>query len=208
VTPRGPGQIRAGFRYISTVPELWISFAMLLVIGTLTYNFTVVFPLFVVKGLHGNVTTYTYVYAAFSIGGLLGALLVARRATISIRTVAMGAAALGTAMLVMAGVPNTALAIVMAVPVGAASVAYMTSTTSIAQIGTKPEMRGRVLSLQTVLLMGTTPIGGPLLGAVSDAVGARTPMVIGALGGLAAAAVGLVAARRVSHRAAVQAPVP
>jgi MFS family permease len=120
----------------------------------------------------------------------------------------MGAAALGTAMLVMAGAPNTALAVVMAVPVGVASVAYMTSTTSIAQISTNPEMLGRVLSLQTVLLMGTTPIGGPLLGAVSDALGAQTPMVIGALGGLAAAAVGLVAARRMNHKAPAQAPAP
>jgi hypothetical protein len=84
----------------------------------------------------------------------------------------------------------------------------MTSTTSIAQIGTNREMLGRVLSLQTVLLMGTTPIGGPLLGAVSDAVGARMPMVIGALGGLAAAAVGLTAARQTSHTARAEARAP
>ncbi|HEY2814569.1 MAG TPA: MFS transporter [Acidimicrobiales bacterium] len=196
ITPRGPGQIRAGVRYIATVPDLWITFAMLLAIGTISYNFSVVFPLFVVKGLHENEAAYTYVYAAFSAGGLLGAMLVARRSTVGIRTVVIGAASLGVAMLVLSAVPNEAFAIVLAVPVGAASVAYMTSTTSIAQLRTDPHMIGRVLSLQTVLLVGTTPIGGPILGVISDSVGARAPMVIGAFGALAAAVFGIVAARR------------
>ncbi len=78
ITPRAPGQIRAGLRYIVSVPDLWIPFAMLLIIGTISYNFSVVLPLFIVKGLHESKSAYTYVYAAFSTGGLLGALLVAR----------------------------------------------------------------------------------------------------------------------------------
>ena len=57
-------------------------------------------------------------------------------------------------------------------------------------------MIGRVLALQTVLVAGTTPIGGPLLGAISDAVGARAPVVLGGLATLAAAAFGALAARR------------
>jgi MFS family permease len=199
VTPRGPGQIREGMRYITKVPELWVTFLMLVVIGTLSYNFSVVFPLFVVKGLHASEAAYTYVYAGFSFGGLVGAFIVARRSSVSIRTVAVGAAALGVAMLVMTAVPNVALAILVAVSVGAASVAYMTATTSIAQLRTSPHMIGRVLALQTVLLIGTTPVGGPVLGAITDAVGARAPMLIGAIAALAAAAFGLVAARRLQH---------
>jgi MFS family permease len=208
VTPRGPGQIRAGLRYITTVPDLWVTFIMLVVIGMLSYNFTVVFPLFVVKGLHASEAAYTYVYAGFSFGGLLGAMIVARRSTVGIRTVAVGAASLGTAMLVMTGVPNVAFAIVLAVSVGAASVAYMTATTSIAQLRTSPNMIGRVLALQTVLLIGTTPLGGPLLGAISDAVGARAPMLIGAVAALTAASFGFVAARRLAHDAASHASAP
>ena len=44
ITPRAPGQIRAGLRYILTVPDLWIPFTMLLIIGTISYNFSVVLP--------------------------------------------------------------------------------------------------------------------------------------------------------------------
>ena len=75
----------------------------------------------------------------------------------------------------------------------------MTATTSIAQLRTSREMIGRVLSIQTVLLIGTTPIGGPILGALADSVGPRFPIFIGGIGALAAAAFGLLAARRVAR---------
>jgi MFS family permease len=196
VAARAKGQVRAGLKYITSVPELWITFAMLLIIGTISYNFTVVFPLYVEKGLHGSDAQYTLVYSAFSFGGLMGALLVARRLTVNIRTVASGAASLGLAMLVLAAVPNVAVAAIVAVGVGAASVAYMTATTSIAQIRSDQEMIGRVLAVQTVLLIGTTPIGGPILGLISDAFGARWPVFIGGIAAIGAAAFGLVAGRR------------
>jgi MFS family permease len=200
VTARGAGQVRAGLKYIFGVPDLWITFVMLLLIGILSYNFAVVFPLFVEKGLHGGNGTYTLVYSAFSAGGLVGALLVARRSTVTIRTVAVGAAGLGAAMLVLSAVPSVALAFLVVTLVGAASVAYMTATTSIAQLRTEPHMIGRVLALQTVLLVGTAPIGGPIVGAIADAVGVRAPVLIGGVAALAAAAFGVLAARRVDAR--------
>ena len=90
-------------------------------------------------------------------------------------------------------------AVVVALAVGASSVAYMTATTSIAQLRTSREMIGRVLSIQTVLLIGTTPIGGPILGALADSVGPRFPIFIGGVGALVAAAFGVVTARRVAR---------
>lgn len=196
VTPRGRGQVRAGLRYIASVPELWITFVILLIVGTISYNFSVVFPLFVEKGLHAGDASYTVVYSAFSAGALVGALAVARRTTVSVRTVAMGAAALGITMLILAAVPNVALAVAVATLVGATSVAYLTSTTALAQIRTEQHMIGRVLAIQTVLLVGTTPIGGPILGAITDAVGGRAPVIIGGVAALAASAFGFFAAGR------------
>jgi MFS family permease len=196
VTPRQPRQVREGIRYVLGVPDLWITFGMLLAIGTLSYNFAVVFPLFVEKGLHGGDGTYTLIYSAFSAGGLVGALLVARRSTVTVTTVSVGAAGLGVAMLLLSGVPSIALSFVVVIVVGAASVAYMTATTAIAQLRTEPHMLGRVLAIQTVLLIGTTPIGGPILGAMADAVGVRAPILIGGVAALTAAGFGALAARR------------
>ncbi len=196
VAPRGRGPVRAGLRYIASVPELWITFTMLLIIGTISYNFTVVFPLFVEKGLHGGDAAYTVVYSSFSAGALVGAFAVARRSTVGIRTVATGAAGLGVSMIVLSIVPTITLAYIVAAAAGGASVAYMTATTALAQIRSDQAMIGHVLAVQTVLLIGTTPIGGPILGAVSDALGGRWPVLIGGVGALAAAAFGLVAGAR------------
>jgi MFS family permease len=99
-------------------------------------------------------------------------------------------------MLVLGIVPNIVFAVAVATVVGAGSVAFMTAATSLAQIRSDQEMIGRVLAIQTVLIIGTTPIGGPILGAISDAIGARWPVLIGGVAALAAALFGLVAARR------------
>jgi MFS family permease len=195
-TPRGKGQVRAGIRYVRQVPELWITFLMLLVVGTLSYNFTVVFPLFVEHGLGGSDAAYTYVYSAFSAGALVGAFLVARRTHVTVRTVVVGCVWLGCALLVLSTVPGLPSAVLVAVAVGAASVAYLTATQALAQLCTEQHMIGRVLALQTVLLVGTTPVGGPILGAISDAIGARAPLVIGGVAALLAAAFGAVMSRR------------
>jgi predicted MFS family arabinose efflux permease len=106
---------------------------------------------------------------------------------------------LGVAMLALAGVPSVATAYAVAAFVGGASVAYMTGVTALAQIRTTPQMIGRVLSLQTMLVAGTTPIGGLILGAISDAVGGRAPMYIGAVGAFASAVFVFVAMRRARH---------
>ena len=195
-TPRGKGQVRAGIKYVLEVPDLWVTFAMLLMIGTISYNFSVVLPLLVEQALGGSDAAYTLVYSSFSVGALVGAFAVARRQRITIRTVASGAAILGATMLILGIVPTVALAVVAGAAVGGGSVAYMTATTSIAQLRTAPHMIGRVLALQTVLLIGTTPIGGLLLGSLSDAAGARVPVLVGGVAALAAAAFGLIADRR------------
>jgi predicted MFS family arabinose efflux permease len=164
-TPRGRGQIRAGFRYVCETPELRISFLMLLIIGTASYDFTVVFPLFVERGLHGGNAEYTLVYSAFSAGAVIGTLVVARRRSVNTRSLILGAAALGVSMLALAFVPTVAAAYPVAALVGGASVAYMTATTALAQLQANRQMVGRVLALQTVLLMGPPPSVVPSSGS-------------------------------------------
>ena len=56
---RAKGQVREGLRYARSVPELWVPLMMMAVVGTLSYNFQVVFPLFTTRDLHGTATTFT-----------------------------------------------------------------------------------------------------------------------------------------------------
>ena len=207
-TPRGRGQVREGIRYVTQVPELWISFLMLAVIGTISYNFSVIFPLFIEQGLGGGDGAYTIVYSLFGLGALAGAIAVARRSYASFRNVVIGAALLGVTLGVFAAVPNLTAAYVVVLAVGVTSIMYMTATTAIVQVRADPQMHGRVLALQTVLLIGTTPIGGPLLGAVADALGPRSIVVIAAVAPLLAAGFGAVVGRHLLARRPRPGPRP
>jgi MFS family permease len=197
ITPRGRGQVREGLRYVRSLPELWLPFVMLAVVGTLSYNFTVVFPLFVEHALHGSDASYTIIYSVFSAGALVGAVAVADRKTVRVANVVVGAAAFGVSMLVLAAAPTVATTLPIVAVLGFTSIVFMTSTTAIVQVRADPRMQGRVLALQTVLLIGTTPVGGPLMGVVADTAGARVPLVIGGVAALLAALFGLVAGRTV-----------
>jgi MFS family permease len=193
---RSKGQIREGVRYVLRVRELWVTFLMLLIIGVFSYNFTVVFPLFVEKGLHGSGTQYTLVYAAFSAGAVVGTLVVARRQAVHLRSIVLGAGGFALAMLLLAFVPNVTLAYPVTALVGGTSVAYLTATTALAQIRADRQMIGRVLALQTVLQLGTTPIGGPFLGYIADVAGGRIPVLIGGVAAVVATGIGAFGWRR------------
>ena len=203
--PRAKGAVRAGLRYIMSVPTLWISFVILALIGTLSFNFSVTLPLFVTHGLHGSDGDFTFLYSIFSIGAVVSSLVVANRGYVQMRHILYGAVALGITMLMLAASPTTVIAIPMIFLVGIASILYMTATTTLAQVESKREMHGRVLALQTVLLIGPTAIGGPILGWISDTLGAQAPLIIGGIVCLLAALWGYYATHRtVPHEGSLQ----
>jgi MFS family permease len=198
IASKGKHQVREGFRYVRSVPELWVPLAMMAVVGTLSYNFQTVFPLFTTRDLHGTGSTFTILFSVVSLGALIGALGTARRRSISVRTVAQASLWYGASMALMAVVPNQAAAFVVGVVLGATSIAFITASTAIVQIEAAPEMRGRVLALQAMLFLGSTPIGGPIVGWVSQAFGARYAIGLGAVAAFGAGLWGLHEVR--SHR--------
>lgn len=188
------GTVRESLSYVRSVPELWISFAMLAGISMLAYNFSVTLPLFVTRSLHAGEGTFTMLYSVLSCGSVVSALFIAHRHLVTIRDIVRGAAAFGATMLLLALAPGAAAAIPATFLVGAASIVYMTSTTAIVQVRGRREMHGRVLALQMVFLGGSAAVGGPLLGWIADTAGARLLIVIGGAACLGAAAFGAVAA--------------
>lgn len=199
--PRSKGDVREGLRYVRSMPVLWISLIMLAAIGMLAYNFSVTLPLLVTRSLHSTEAMFTILYTVFSVGAVVSTLVVAQRRLVKMRHIVFGALALGISMLLLASAPGIYLAFPMAFLIGVSSILYMTSTTTIAQVEAKPEMRGRVLALQSVLMMGTTPIGGPLSGWFADKLGSRAPLILGGIVCLLAAVFGYYASRRYLHRA-------
>jgi MFS family permease len=158
----------------------------------------VVFPLFVERTLDGNDAAFTAMFSVLSFGSVVGALMTARRSAVTVDHVLWSAAAFGASMSVFAFAPTLTWTFPLGLVVGGASVAFLTSSTSIVQLRADPSMRGRVLALQAMVFLGSTPIGGPIIGAVCDAFGARVGVLVGGAAALAAAAWGRAAFARVA----------
>jgi MFS family permease len=194
--PQKKGQIREGLRYVRSEIDLYVPLVMTAIIGTFAMNFPVVFPLFVKENLGGTDTTFTILYSVIAVGSLVGALVAAKRTTISIGDVVRGSVLFGVSLIVMALAPSVLATVPAALFVGFGSIVVITTTTAMVQLGTVPVMRGRVLALQAMVLLGSTPIGGPILGWVCEEMGARVGFVVGGVSCFVAAAWGAMTARR------------
>lgn len=98
-------------------------------------------------------------------------------------------------MLVLAAVPNVISALAVLVLVGVLSILFIALTNSTLQLTTEPAMRGRVMSLYAITFIGTTPIGGPIIGFISDHANPRIGLMVGGLSALIAAAIGYISAQ-------------
>jgi len=130
--------------------------------------------------------------SAMAVGTMCGALLSARRPLPGMVLMGGAAAAFGVTLAIAAVMPSPWLFAAVLFFVGLAALTFMTASNSMMQLTTERGMRGRVLALRIAVVMGGTPIGAPLVGWVVDHAGARWALGLGALAGLAAAAVALV----------------
>jgi MFS family permease len=153
--------------------------------------------------LHSTDSVFTILYSLFSFGAVVCALIVANKNLVKMRHILFGATALGTTMLLLAVVPGVKTAALLVFFVGMASILYMTATTAMVQVVAKHEMHGRVLALQSVLMIGTTLIGGPFSGWLADTMGARAPIILGGIVCLLAATFGYYTSHRYIHEVAV-----
>ncbi|MFA5882469.1 MAG: MFS transporter [Acidimicrobiia bacterium] len=196
VVARMKHQVRDGLRYVRTVPELWIPLAMTAVISTFTLNFQVVMPLLVTETFSSTEAVFTILFSVLSIGSFLGAIWMARRISLHLAQTVFTAALLGIATLALAVAPTLAVAFPIALVMGLGMTAFITSSTANMQVAADPGKRGRVLALQGVVLLGSTPIGGPILGVVCQTWGARAGLLLGGVAALVAAGFGSWATSR------------
>jgi len=114
--------------------------------------------------------------------------------------------ALGVGLIGAALAPGLAVEAIVMLPIGAASTAFIATSNSILQLGSDPQMRGRVMALFSMVFLGTTPIGGPLIGWVAQRYGPRFALGVGAVATLLAGLVAALVLRRLRRSAARPAP--
>jgi MFS family permease len=193
---RGHGQLRAGLRYAARVPAIARPLLMMAIVGTFTFEFEVSLPLLARITFHGGDTTYSWLLAGLGAGAVAGGLYAARFARTGVARLAVASIFYALAVGFVAIAPTLAVAIIACVLAGAASIAFLTTGNSTIQLASEPDYRGRVTALWSMALVGSTPIGSPVIGALSDLTGPRYALGAGAVACLAAAAVGYWPATR------------
>ena len=187
---REPGAIRASLRYVVRTRELLVPLALMALVGTLSFNFQVVLPLLARFTFHGDASTYALLLSAMAVGSVTGALINGARGRADTRLIGSAAIAFGILGLLAAAAPSLPLEIALLVPLGVATVTFAAGINSHLQLIVEPAMRGRVMALYSVVFLGSTPIGAPIAGWLSEAVSPRAGL---ALAGTAALLAGLAA---------------
>jgi len=185
---RQRGQLRAGMAYVWSQRDLREPLLMMVVIGTLAYNFQVTLPALAKASFHGGAGTYATMLAVMSLGAVAGGLAVASRGRPGRRTLRRAAAAFGTLILAVSVAPSLPVALAVLPLMGSASIVFIAMANTTLQLRADPSMRGRVMALYAIAFLGTTPIGSPLIGAVGELAGPRVAIAIGGLAALGAAA--------------------
>ena len=184
---RAPRELRAALRYVSGTPGLWIPLGMMVLVGTLTFNFQVLLPLLASQTWHGTASTYALLTAAMAVGSVIGALASGARGRVSPRILVVAAAGFGVVELLAALAPSLPLQVLALIPLGAVSVTFSAGVNSTMQLAVTPAMRGRVMGLYSVVFLGSTPIGAPLIGWLAQVAGPRSGLFAGAAAALIAA---------------------
>jgi predicted MFS family arabinose efflux permease len=190
--PNEPGQFRAGMAYIRSRKDLMIVLTMLFIVGALVFNFGIFSSTMAVVEFGLGAQDYGFMMSALAVGSLCGAILVARstRPRLSVITVAALVITIGGIASALA--PNVTVFILVYPLLGFGSVLMVATTNGYIQTTTDDIYRGRVMAIFSTLLIGSTPIGSPLIGWVSNEFGPRWALGAAALGGLIATVIALV----------------
>jgi MFS family permease len=198
---REPGAVRAGLRYVRQTPELAVPLGLMALVGTLGLNFQVILPLLARFSFDGGAGAYAVLVSAMGAGSVVGALVTGAHGRTDARLITGAALAFGVLALLAASMPSLALEIPVLALLGASAVTFAATINSSLQLSVEPQMRGRVMALYSVVFIGSTPIGGPLVGWLSEAYSPRVALLLAASAGLSAAWAGHVAlARRPPRR--------
>ncbi|GAA2622328.1 MFS transporter [Streptomyces axinellae] len=200
---RGKGQLREGLRYVGGHPELMWPIVLVGFIGTFGFNFPIWLTAFTSDVFDAGPGTYALLNFLMAAGSVAGALLAARRGHSRMRLMTGAAALFGVVEMVAALSPSFWLFAALMAPIGLVGLTFNVTANSSVQLASDPAMRGRVMSLFMMVFVGGTPIGGPVMGWITDAWGARVGFLAGGLVSAAAAlGVGLVLARLAGLRPA------
>jgi MFS family permease len=191
-------QLVEGLRYSFSTPSLSVNMILAGFFGTFAYNWALVLPLMARFALDSGAEGFGLLNMAMGVGSTIGAFALATRVKPTMRLLLISAAIFAASMLILAQAPTLPIALLILVGTGMLSVSFNATNNTLIQIEAREEFRGRVLSLYTLLMIGSTPFGSAITGVVANSFDIRLALEINAticLFGLALAGLFLFRAR-------------
>ncbi|MEZ2390138.1 MFS transporter [bacterium RCC_150] len=185
-TVRARGQIRAGWAYILQDRRVGATIGLVFITSTFAMNWPVLLALSARSRYGTGAQGYGVLLTALAIGSLAGALVSAWRARPSFAYLLLATAAFGVTEAAAALMPDYGWFLGTLVPLGFLSLAVNTTANSLVQVVTPYELRGRVMSAFVMATAGGTPLGGPILGLLSEQWGPAAALAFGGCASLLA----------------------
>ena len=175
-------QVGQGIRYAMRTPSVFIILLSLAIIGTLGYNYPIFLPLMAKFVLRAGATGLGLLTSAVGVGALAGAVVMASARNATQRRVLI-AGFLFSVLLIAVGLSHfLPLTLLLLAGMGGAGIVYTSSSNTRLQTETPGPLRGRVVSLYLLLGVGTTPVGGLIVGVLSAWFGVQPTIVLMGLG--------------------------
>jgi MFS family permease len=185
---RERGTLRSTARYVADRPHVVRTILLVGMVGTFGLNFPIVLTAMATDTFGGGAGTYAVFNVMLAIGSVTGALLAATRGHTRLRLIVLAGAAFGVTQVAAAFAPGLAVFLVLLVAMGLTNLAFQAMANSSVQLWSDPRLRGRIMGLYMLVFTGGTPIGAPIIGALTSHYGARLGMsVCGAIPAVAAA---------------------
>lgn len=191
------GQLRAGLTYIAHTSEVAWTIVLVATMGILGLNMPVILAAFANSEFATGVGGYSMFNSLTAIGALTGALLSARRTEVlRLRMLVSTLTALGVILALASIAPTIWLFGALLIGSGVLSLLFLTGANSLVQTRSEAGVRGRVMSVYILVLLGGQALGGPAVGWLIDHFGARPSMFLcGGLITMVATLTGLAIAR-------------
>ena len=177
---RGKGMIRDGVRYVRGRPDLMMILVAASFAGTFGMNFQMTSALMATQVFDKGPGEYGLLGTTLAVGSLTGALLGARReGRPRQRLVVLAGLAFGAVEIALGLMPSYLTFALLTPVLGLCLLTMLNAANTTVQLSVSPVMRGRVMALYMMVVMGGTPLGAPLVGWVGATFGARWTLIGG-----------------------------
>jgi MFS family permease len=172
--PKEKVKLAAAFRYLGTRKDLRLIILIVFMAATFGMNYQIFNALMATQAFHLGATEFGGLGTFLAIGSLTGAMLSSRLERFrKPRYISLGATLFGLSLVMLSFSPTYGIYSIL-IPIGGlmAIMTFIAANTYV-QTTTTPAMRGRVIGIYMMVMMGGTPIGSPLIGWVSEVFGIR-----------------------------------